>query len=146
MDNLKIYTEKLEDFKRKYQAAVIEGNTSRINQLIRDATFVCSKLFKNVIVEFSNIQEVAPFTKIIEKIEVPFSIMPLISNDTVEKIEVPFSIMPLISNDTVENIEKSVCENCSEESEKKFCCQKCRGKFNTKSYLLRRKEKRLLTV
>lgn len=135
MDNFRYYTEKLEICKTKYQEAVLEGNLSRINQTVRDATFICDKLFKNVIVEFSELTKV-------ENVH-----HPLIVLDDPE-VESRINVEKAINNIIVSPVKasKKCLNECGNLSEKDCCSKKCSEQYKVKKYRLKKKKLQLLTV
>ena len=52
MNNYQLRTQQLEQSKQKFALLLKDGKIEQAHSIIRDATFVCNKLGRNVVAEF----------------------------------------------------------------------------------------------
>ena len=52
MNNYQLWTQQLEHSKQKFAMLLKDGKIEQAHSIIRDASFVCNKLGKNVVAEF----------------------------------------------------------------------------------------------
>ena len=68
MNNIQIRTQQLEQSKQKFALLSKEGKIEQANAIVRDASFVCNHLGRNVITEFAMLlkQETSEFRQVVE--------------------------------------------------------------------------------
>lgn len=149
MDDFKHFSAKLEHHKKRYQEAVLIGNFAKINEIVRDAAFVCNKLHKNVVVELSEPQQLPK----VHNLPIVVVESPKEQEKERRKIDEFFTKQLLtkeVINDFIvsrNNTKKPCLNGCGNESEKDCCSKKCSDQYKVKKSRLKKKqEEKLLTA
>ena len=69
MNNIQLRTQQLEQSKQKFVLLLKEGKIEQANSIVRDASFICNHLGRNVITEFAMLlkQETGEFRQAVEQ-------------------------------------------------------------------------------